>query len=277
VSVARGLHLNGATIMTTATDRHLAIARETGYVGVELRAERLLDDPAELRLAASVVRPGEVWSLNGVGVGLEGDGSLDRTALEADLPPRLAICRQVGAAYLLAVPPRRAGIDPARAVESVREGLRVARDEAAREGVRVAFEFLGFFDCPVRTPGSAGEVVDGLDGVDLVLDSCHWHASGAPLLDGFPVERLAMVHLNDAPAKEPARVEDPDRLLPGEGVIRLPELLAELRERGYRGPFSLETFNPDHWAADPREIAIRGREALRTLLEPAGFSVESAL
>jgi 2-keto-myo-inositol isomerase len=274
--LARGLHLNGATIMTTATDRHLAIARETGYVGVEVRAERLLADPAELRRAASGVRPGEVWSLNGIGIGLRGDGSLDRPTLEADLPPRLAVCRQVGAAYLMAVPPRRAGLDPARAVESVREGLQLARDEAAREGVRLAFEFLGFFDCPIRTPGLAGQVVDGLDGVDLVLDSCHWHASGATSLGGFPVERLAMVHLNDAPAGEPARIEDADRLLPGEGVIRLPQLLAELRERGYRGPFSLETFNPDHWAADPRDIAVRGLKALRRLLERAGFAVESA-
>jgi 2-keto-myo-inositol isomerase len=276
VSVARGLHLNGATIMTTPTDQHLVIARETGYAGVEVRAERLLADAAELGAAAALVRPGEVWSLNGVGIGVGGDGSLDRAALEADLPPRLAICREVGAAYLLAVPPRRAGLDPAQAVESVREGLAIARDEAAREGVRIAFEFLGFFDCPIRTPGLAGEVVDGLDGVDLVLDACHWHASGAASLDGFPVERLAMVHLNDAPAKEPERIEDADRLLPGEGVIRLRHLLGELRERGYGGPFSLETFNPDHWAADPRKIAIRGREALARLLEPAGFRVGSA-
>jgi 2-keto-myo-inositol isomerase len=276
VTVARGLHLNGATIMTTATDRHLVIARETGYVGVEVRAERLLADPDELRLAASVARPGEVWSLNGVGVGLDADGSLDRPSLEKDLPPSIAICRQVGAAYLLAVPPRRAGVDPSRAVDAVRQGLALARDAAAREGIRIAFEFLGFFDCPIRTPQLAGQVLEGLDGVDLVLDSCHWHASGASSLDGFRVERLAMVHLNDAPAKEPARIEDADRLLPGEGVIRLPQLLAELRKRGYRGPFSLETFNPDHWAADPREIATRGREALRALLEPAGFEVGSA-
>jgi 2-keto-myo-inositol isomerase len=270
------LHLNGATIMTTPTDEHLAIARETGYAGVEVRGERLLADAQELRAAAALVRPGEVWSLNGVVIGLQADGSLDRTPLVADLPQRLAICREVGAAYMLAVPPRRAGHDRAHAVESIREGLAIARDEAGREGVRIAFEFLGFFDCPIRTPALAGEVVDGLDGVDLVLDSCHWHASGGPSLDGFPVERLAMVHLNDAPAKEPDRIEDADRLLPGEGVIRLPQLLVELRERGYRGPFSLETFNPDHWAADPREIALRGREALRALLEPAGFPVGSA-
>ena len=35
-----GVHLNGATIMTTPTDRHLQVARETGYAGVEVRAEQ---------------------------------------------------------------------------------------------------------------------------------------------------------------------------------------------------------------------------------------------
>ena len=41
------VYLNGATIMTTPTDRHVRIARETGYDGVEVRAERLLADPGE--------------------------------------------------------------------------------------------------------------------------------------------------------------------------------------------------------------------------------------
>ena len=61
-----GVRLNGATIMTTATDLHLRIARETGYDGVEVRAERLLSEPAEVDRAADEVRPGEVWSLNGI-------------------------------------------------------------------------------------------------------------------------------------------------------------------------------------------------------------------
>jgi hypothetical protein len=51
------VHLNGATIMTTPTDRHLRIARETGYAGVEVRAERLLAVPEEVATTAAIVRP----------------------------------------------------------------------------------------------------------------------------------------------------------------------------------------------------------------------------
>jgi 2-keto-myo-inositol isomerase len=262
------VYLNGATIMTTPTDRHFEIARAAGYDGVEVRAERLLENADELSRAAATVQPGEVWSLNGIQVMTALDGSLRRELFELELPPRLEICRQVGAAYLLVVPPRMVGVDVDAAITGMREGVARIRDDAARDGIGVAFEFLGFGDCPIDTPELAGRVVDGLDGVDLVLDSCHWHASGSGPLDAFPVERLAMVHLNDAPPKPPRDVEDADRLLPGDGVIRLPELIAALRARGFDGPWSLETFNPDYWERDPADVAREGRARLSRLLEP---------
>jgi 2-keto-myo-inositol isomerase len=262
----RRVFLNGATIMTTPTPRHLEIARETGYDGVELRAERLLESADEVRATAREVQPGEVWSLNGVLISLLPSGDLDRARLVADLESRLPICRDTGAAYLLAVPPRLPGATAESALPGIREGLEVARDAGARDGVRIAFEFLGFHDCPIRAPELAAAAVAGLEGVDLVLDSCHWHASGAAPLAAFPVDRLAMVHLNDAPAKEPARIEDADRVLPGDGVIALGSLVQELRERGYGGPWSLETFNPGYWDEDARSVARRGRDALRRTL-----------
>ena len=261
-----GVHLNGATIMTTPTERHIEIARDAGYVGVEVRGERLLDTPSEVDVAAATVRPGEVWSLNGIRLGLTEAGRLDRATLEADLVPRLEICRRLGAAYLLVVPPRAPGVSSDDALAPMREGLSVARDGAAAAGVRVAFEFLGFADCPIGKPELAAAVIADVPGADLVLDSCHWHASGGGSLDTFPVERLAMVHLNDAPAKPPPLIEDADRLLPGHGVIRLRELVDALRSRGYDGPWSLETFNPLYWERDPLEVALEGKASLDRLL-----------
>ncbi len=261
-----GVFLNGATIMTTPTDRHIEVARAAGFDGVEVRAERLLESPDEVRAAAAIVSPGEVWSLNGIQVKTTAEGRVRLDLIDEELPPRLRVCRALGAAYLLIVPPRMEGVDREAAVDGVREGVARIRDAAARDGVRVAFEFLGFGDCPIDTPTRAGRIVDGLDGVDLVLDSCHWHASGSGSLDAFPVDRLAMVHLNDAPAKPPRDIEDADRVLPGRGVIRLAELLSALRGRGYWGPWSLETFNPTYWDEDPLAIAREGRTRVDSLL-----------
>src|SRR5439155_23698708 len=97
-------YLNGATIMTTPTPRSLAVAREAGFDGIEARAERLLDGSEELRATASAVRPGEVWSLNGIRVSLEADGSLDSELLETDLDARPGAGRTIGAASLTGLP-----------------------------------------------------------------------------------------------------------------------------------------------------------------------------
>jgi 2-keto-myo-inositol isomerase len=264
--VTGAVYLNGATLMTTPTQRLLDIARDTGYGGIEARAERLLDDDSEVRATADVVRPGEVLTLNGVALWLRSDGQLDRQRLEADLKPRLRICRELASPYLLAIPPRAPGLEARRAIPGTRAALELARERADAMGIKVAFEFLGFGDCPVNTPAIAAEVVDAVDGIDLVLDSCHWHASGSQPLASYPVERLALVHLNDAPAKPPRQIEDRDRVLPGEGVIRIADLTHELKARGYQGPWSLETFNPEYWTKDPVEVARRGLAALTRVL-----------
>ena len=56
-AVASPIYLNGATIMTTPTDRQVEIARRAGFDGVEVRSERLLEAPDEVRKAAAIVRP----------------------------------------------------------------------------------------------------------------------------------------------------------------------------------------------------------------------------
>ena len=260
------IYLNGATVMTTPTARSLDIARETGYAGIEARTERLLEDAAEVRSTAGILRPGDVLTLNVVALTVQADGRMDRRLIEDDLKPRLQICQDLGAPYLLAIPPRAPGLATRRAILGTRDALELARDRADRVGIRIAFEFLGFADCPINTPAIATETVDRIDGVDLVLDSCHWHASGAQPLDGYPVGRLALVHLNDAPAKPPREIEDADRVLPGDGVINLKALIQELRSSKYQGPWSLETFNPGYWREDPEDIARRGHVAIDVIL-----------
>jgi 2-keto-myo-inositol isomerase len=264
--VSRDVFLNGATLMTTPTPEVLAIARETGYAGIEARAERLLKDASEVGATANMARPAEVLTLNGVALVVRPDGHMDRGLIETDLRSRLEICRQIGAPYLLAIPPRAPGLATQLAIPGTRDALELARDHGDKLGIRIAFEFLGFGDCPINTPDIAAQTVDGIDGIDLVLDSCHWHASGSQPLTNYPVARLALVHINDAPSKPPREIEDADRLLPGDGVIRLADLFADLEARGYSGPVSLETFNPTYWNEDPASVARRGLAAVRNVV-----------
>src|SRR5207245_9736189 len=81
---ARGgrLYLNGATVMTTPTDRQLAVAREAGFSGIEARAERLIGAPGELGAAAALGGAGGVFSLNVLRTRLRPDGAPALDALQ---------------------------------------------------------------------------------------------------------------------------------------------------------------------------------------------------
>ena len=81
----------------------------------------------------------------------------------------------------------------------------------------------------------------------LLLDSYHLHKGGS----GFGGVRLLhgtalpVFHINDYPA-EPARerIDDSDRVYPGDGVAPLGELIRTLDAIDFRGFLSVELFNP---------------------------------
>lgn len=260
------VYLNGATIMTTPTSQQLEIARQAGYDGIEARVERLLDSPEETSEAASSARRGEIWSLNGFQLQLTPHHRLDMERLEAELNPRLRLAKELGVSYLLVVPPLTAGVSRDNGLRAMREGIEITRDAAAEAGVKIAFEFLGFSNSLVNTPELAVQLVRDIPGVDLLIDAFHWYLAGSPSLAGFPVDRLAGVHLNDAPKKPMGEYVEADRLLPGLGVMMLTRLVGELRALRYSGLWSVETFNEDYWARNPLEVASEGRRLVAKLL-----------
>jgi len=52
----------------------------------------------------------------------------------------------------------------------------------------------------------------------------------------------------------------------GDGVIDLKAEIQILREKGYQGAMSLELFNQDLWAKDPKEVIKVGLERMKELL-----------
>jgi 2-keto-myo-inositol isomerase len=56
-------------------------------------------------------------------------------------------------------------------------------------------------------------------------------------------------------------IEDAHRLLPGEGVIPLDDILTRLRQIEFDGLCSIELFRPEYWERDPVELATAARAA----------------
>jgi sugar phosphate isomerase/epimerase len=76
-------------------------------------------------------------------------------------------------------------------------------------------------------------------------------------------DAIAIVHVNDYPAKDRAKITDADRVYPGDGVAPLKQIFGDLRAIGYRGMLSLELFNRDYWQKDALAVAVAGLEKVR--------------
>ena len=269
--MSRRFGLNGATTGPAELLADVRAAQEAGYYGVEIRDSKLqqyLDGGGSAyALRKQLTDAGlEVISLN----------SLLRSTLAtgADRIGVMRRCRTLcewaaglDCPYVIAVPSFRAGAPPGTDIrDATMASLTEMGEIGARYGVRIGFEFLGFADCSVNSLGVAREIVEALNhpSVGLVIDAFHFHAGGSTwgMLDGLDPERLFVVHLDDAEDLPPNQLTDAHRLLPGDGVIPLRDLVRRLETLGYQGPYSIELFRPEYYEWDPVQLA---KEALRRM------------
>jgi sugar phosphate isomerase/epimerase len=168
--------------------------------------------------------------------------------------------------YIVASPPQEV-VDLGRGSARFAELLRLGR----QAGVLPSMEFLGFVD-GVKSVAAAWAIASGTGDPEatVVADVFHMMRGGGSVDDllSLPGDRLACFHMNDLPAAPDRLVQtDADRVMVGDGIADLPRVIANLRAIGYRGPLSLELFNRDLWARDPAEVAGRGLERIRGLVE----------
>jgi len=146
-------------------------------------------------------------------------------------------------------------------------------DIAAEQDVALAFEFLGQTDCSVQTLDLAHEIVRTANrtNLGLVIDSFHFYVGGSTIkmIDAIDPKRLFIFHINDAEDLPLDQLTDAHRLLPGQGTLRLTELIEALRRIGYDQAASVETFRPEYWERDPFELARDAKAAVDKVLTSA--------
>jgi 2-keto-myo-inositol isomerase len=268
------LAINGATTMKATLPEDIAAASAAGFKALEIWAAKM-----DVYLEAHPVE--ELRALFGAaGFGAAGLQAASINSIEfiTFRPPDeyraiVARCRELGALAqalgcdrIVVVPsptPEGVGWEEIRA-ESVRV-LRGLSEVAAPYGVQLAFEFLGFPWCSVRTLAQCWEIVEetGRDNVGLVIDTCHFYAGGSEpgSIAQVAPEKILIFHINDVEDRPLETIEDAHRLLPGEGVIPLDDILARLRHIGFDGLCSVELFRPAYWERDPAELAAAARAA----------------
>lgn len=275
------LAINGATTMKATLPQDIAAASAAGFKGLEIWAAKMeayletgsieglkaLFDQADLQPASInsiefiTFRPPDEYE------------SIKARCQELCELAHLLDCDEI-----VVVPsPTPEGV----AWKEIRdESVRVLRElaqVAAHYGVQLAFEFLGFSWCSVRTLGQCWEIVQETDrsNVGLVIDTCHFYAGGSelPTIDEVDPHKIHIFHINDVEERPLDTIEDAHRLLPGEGVIPLDDILTRLKQIGFDGLCSIELFRPEYWERDAGELAAAAREATLEIVS-AYFEVE---
>jgi 2-keto-myo-inositol isomerase len=105
--------------------------------------------------------------------------------------------------------------------------------------------------------------------VGLVIDTCHFYAGGSELgsIEQVEPKKILIFHINDVEDRPLETIEDAHRLLPGEGVIPLDDILIRLKHTGFDGLCSVELFRPEYWERDPVELAAAARAATMDAVE----------
>lgn len=156
------------------------------------------------------------------------------------------------------------------ALGAVAYAVRELAETAEDTGIEIAIEFN--WSPLVRSLRSAVRVAEMADHprVGVLFDTAHYHVTPTKLSDIRPdsVRWIKHVHINDMP-DIPADLthRDFDRVLPGEGVLDLPEIISALETSGYEGYFSIELFNAELWHLAAEEAARCCYQSLLPLCE----------
>ena len=109
------------------------------------------------------------------------------------------------------------------------------------------------------------------DNVGIVVDAFNLY-----MTDGFanmddmnevPLEKLYIFHIDDAEDIPLDKIDQCDRVFPGDGVIRLKEMVTILKNKGYEEIASIELFRPEYWEWDPEDTIRIGYEKTKKFLE----------
>jgi len=275
------LAFHGATTMTSDLETDVAVSAQAGFRALEVWAAKVdrylaqhsLDDPKALFESKGILP----LTLNSIEfIAFRG---AEYAQIQARCRELCRIAQAIGCPTIVVVPSPLPDRNMAWA-EVVAESVRVLRDLsdiAHVYGVKLSFEFLGFGWCSVRTPRAAFEIVKQVarDNVGLTLDAAHFYGGGGRLseIDQLDPQSIYAFHLDDLEDTPKEAITDATRLLPGLGVVPLGEICARLKRIGYGGPCSIELFRPEYWNWDPKELAIKAREAAMQVLSPH-FQVE---
>ncbi|MFA6241310.1 MAG: sugar phosphate isomerase/epimerase [Candidatus Hydrogenedentales bacterium] len=269
------LVLNASTIRPTPLKDKIRVTAEAGYDGIELWVKELEEYE---KAGGNLTDLGKEIADLGLSVpnviGLWDSMPPTQEEWEKILPTsrdRMRMSAAVKSKHVAALPfPDRENFEHRWGTDRYRDLLKIGREEY---GILPALEFVGFVKGVNRLGFASGMAIDANDSdAAIVADTFHLYRGGS----GFNGVKhlngsfIADFHWNDISADVPQdQAADEHRIYPGDGILPLVPLLKDLASINYTGPLSLELFNREHWAMDPKIVAETGLRKMREVIEKA--------
>lgn len=269
------LAINQATLMKTPMDSFLDAISAAGFEGVELRRDETflylknhtIENLNQLliknNLACITFNAVELFSLCSV---KEFENILEYTER------LMGIGNLIGCDTIITVPSFLD--DPSMSdheiIRHTVERLKSLANLAEKYDFKLGFEPLGFPDCSVRKLDMALKILANkeLPEMGLIIDTFHYFVGEHSIqeLDTIEIQKLWLIHINDAIEKPFKELQDSNRVLPCQGFFNLEGFLNKLKSIGYDKWISLELFNEQLWYKNPYEVAKDSIISLKKML-----------
>jgi 2-keto-myo-inositol isomerase len=266
---------NQATTMKYSTlEKDLAACEKYGYDFIEIRFDKLKDylkknsiEDLAGYFQHSRIKPCTFNALEFITFRNEEDDA----RMKADLEFLCKTGNQIGCDTIIVVPTFDIKNTRKEIIQHTAAVLNDYADTAAKYGMRLAFEFVGYPNCSVNTLDLTNEVIAKANRkeVGFVFDCFHFHAMNSTwdALNNVDISKLFILHMDDSEDLVPGILRDDNRLWPGEGCIDLSRILQTLKNKGYDDIASLELFRPEYWEMDIDQVISLGYEKTKGLLK----------
>ena len=182
------------------------------------------------------------------------------------------ILAQIGGKRI-AAPPAGATREPGLDLMKAAERYRALLELGDKIGVVPQIELWG----PSKNLHRLGQcmfvvIESGHPKACFMPDVYHIYKGGSDFtgLKLLSAQAIQVFHLNDYPADPPRdRIGDRDRVMPGDGIAPMTQILRDLCATGNRAVLSVELFNPGYWKQDPLTVAKIGIAKMKAAVNKA--------
>lgn len=256
--------LNMATIRghNLGFAKELEVAAKAGFRAVEIWMDSLqifLNKGSTLTEARQRMKDLGLVAVNAIGFSewVVDDEGRRRKAID-QLKHEMEQLATVGCTRI-AAPPMGAVQDPALSLQKIAERYRTILELGEQTGVTPQLELWGF----AKNLSKLSEVLyvaveSGRPSARILLDIYHLYRGGSSL-ETLPLmhpKAVDILHMNDYLASMLATtITDADRILPGDGVAPIRQVLQTLRSPERPLILSVEVFNKEYYAQDASKVA----------------------